>query len=367
MPHLMLNTSESLAAMGIKGDKFMAWPPSFPDLNRTENLWSIIKQKIYEGGRQFTSKQRLWEAILTSCKEVQAETLQKLTSSMDARIVKIDYISVIKMHFGTNLPTGRFGGRTAHAPAILEDGGAQGQDGRDPGWIVFILNSTLYTSPTQHKSPAIIQAVRKIPHYSVPSPPHLNLLQRIPEPSPGLKPSWGVPQPQRPVSGRGSWVEPLPPAAEALCSNAGGERRQRGHMVEKAVALQLTYGASTGFLSLVDGSPLSVVPSWAQRNTVIALLTCRCDWLVNLTSQITAIAGGVRDSSHRNPITTRCHADNFMNFRLHFIVESNMKLQTRSFVLYKQYVPNFDCTSDVCNAYFSLQYYILHGSIRNPD
>ncbi|CAJ0966653.1 unnamed protein product [Ranitomeya imitator] len=31
---------------------------------------------------------------------------------------------------GTNLPAGRFGGRTAHAPAILEDGGAQGEDGR---------------------------------------------------------------------------------------------------------------------------------------------------------------------------------------------------------------------------------------------
>ncbi|CAJ0938611.1 unnamed protein product [Ranitomeya imitator] len=35
--------------------------------------------------------------------------------------MQIDYISVIKMHFGTNLPAGRFGGRTAHAPAILED------------------------------------------------------------------------------------------------------------------------------------------------------------------------------------------------------------------------------------------------------
>ncbi|CAJ0955650.1 unnamed protein product [Ranitomeya imitator] len=40
------------------------------------------------------------------------------------------YISVIKMHFGTNLLAGRFGGRTAHAPAILQDGGAQGEDGR---------------------------------------------------------------------------------------------------------------------------------------------------------------------------------------------------------------------------------------------
>ncbi|CAJ0931648.1 unnamed protein product [Ranitomeya imitator] len=44
---------------------------------------------------------------------------------------QIGYISVIKMHFGTNLPAGRFGGRTVHAPAILQDGGAQGEDGRD--------------------------------------------------------------------------------------------------------------------------------------------------------------------------------------------------------------------------------------------
>ncbi|CAJ0965431.1 unnamed protein product [Ranitomeya imitator] len=44
---------------------------------------------------------------------------------LEAEILQIDYISVIKMHFGTNLPAGRFGGRTAHAPAILEDGGAR--------------------------------------------------------------------------------------------------------------------------------------------------------------------------------------------------------------------------------------------------
>ncbi|CAJ0954896.1 unnamed protein product, partial [Ranitomeya imitator] len=87
--HSANNISESLAAMGIKGDKLVVWPPSSPDFNPIENLWSIIQHKIYEGGWQFTSKQQLWEAILTSCKDVQAETLQKLTSSMDARIVKV--------------------------------------------------------------------------------------------------------------------------------------------------------------------------------------------------------------------------------------------------------------------------------------
>ncbi|KAK3512212.1 hypothetical protein QTP70_001115 [Hemibagrus guttatus] len=87
--HAARNTAASLAAMGIKEEKLMVWPPSSPDLNPIENLWSILKRNIYEGGRQFTSKQQLWEAILTSCKEIQAETLHKLTSSMDARIVKL--------------------------------------------------------------------------------------------------------------------------------------------------------------------------------------------------------------------------------------------------------------------------------------
>ena len=87
--HAAKNTTESLAAMGIRGEKLMVWPPSSPDLNPIENLWSIIKQKIYEGGRQFISKQQLWDAILTSCKEIKAETVQELTSSMDARLMKV--------------------------------------------------------------------------------------------------------------------------------------------------------------------------------------------------------------------------------------------------------------------------------------
>lgn len=87
--HAAKNTSASLAAMGIKGDKLMVWPPSSPDLNPIENLWSIIKRSVYDGGRQFTSQQQLWEAILSSCKAVPADTIQKLTNSMDGRLEKV--------------------------------------------------------------------------------------------------------------------------------------------------------------------------------------------------------------------------------------------------------------------------------------
>ena len=41
----------------------MLWPACSPDLNPIENFWSILKLKIYEDGKQYLSKNCLWEAI----------------------------------------------------------------------------------------------------------------------------------------------------------------------------------------------------------------------------------------------------------------------------------------------------------------
>ncbi|CAJ0964411.1 unnamed protein product [Ranitomeya imitator] len=71
-----------------------------------------------------------------------------------------DYISVIKMHFGTNLPASRFGGRTAHAPAILEDGGAQGEDGRTPGGSRMKVAPVLPPPHVVVPAPSLLYALR---------------------------------------------------------------------------------------------------------------------------------------------------------------------------------------------------------------
>lgn len=67
----------------------MICPPASPYLNPIENLWSIVKRKLYEAGKQYHSKNELKEAIKECCKTISSETIKNLTTSMDKRLVKI--------------------------------------------------------------------------------------------------------------------------------------------------------------------------------------------------------------------------------------------------------------------------------------
>ena len=50
--HAANATTKLLANKGISVNKLMQWPPASPDLNPEENLWAIVKYRIYNGGRQ---------------------------------------------------------------------------------------------------------------------------------------------------------------------------------------------------------------------------------------------------------------------------------------------------------------------------
>ena len=45
----------------------MMCPPASPGLNPIENLWAIVKKKIYVGGRQYENKVDFWDAIQAAC------------------------------------------------------------------------------------------------------------------------------------------------------------------------------------------------------------------------------------------------------------------------------------------------------------
>ena len=78
-----------LASKGLKGEKIMTWPPCSPDLNPIENLWSIIKREVYKEGKQYTSLNSVWEAVVAAAHNVGREQIKKLTESMDGRLLSV--------------------------------------------------------------------------------------------------------------------------------------------------------------------------------------------------------------------------------------------------------------------------------------
>ena len=89
MHHVMLQRIPVIGCYGYKRREthgvatILPWPQPYWE------PFGASTSKRSEGGRQFASKPQLWGAILTLCEEIQAETLQKLTSSMDSRTVKV--------------------------------------------------------------------------------------------------------------------------------------------------------------------------------------------------------------------------------------------------------------------------------------
>jgi hypothetical protein len=87
--HAARITTEYLQSVFARQGKIMQWPACSPDLNPIENLWSILKRKIYLCGRQYTSKDDLWNAIMTAANEISSEVIENLTSSMDKRLFSL--------------------------------------------------------------------------------------------------------------------------------------------------------------------------------------------------------------------------------------------------------------------------------------
>ena len=77
----------------------MVWPAQSPDLNCIESLWGLVKPQLYANNKQYGSKPEMKAAIERTLSGIEESTIKKLTSSMDARIMKVvkadgDYIKM---------------------------------------------------------------------------------------------------------------------------------------------------------------------------------------------------------------------------------------------------------------------------------
>ena len=57
-------------------------PSRSPDLNIMENLWGILVRRVYENGRQFSSKEELKNAILFSWSKISINEIKSLYDSL---------------------------------------------------------------------------------------------------------------------------------------------------------------------------------------------------------------------------------------------------------------------------------------------
>ena len=87
--HAARYTIAFLEKHSFKDEKLLIWLPAPPDLNPIENYWSILKRHTYRGGRQYNSKDELWDGICKTVKSIGADQVQKLTNSVDSRLVEI--------------------------------------------------------------------------------------------------------------------------------------------------------------------------------------------------------------------------------------------------------------------------------------
>ena len=87
--HAAKATAQYLQSIGFKNKTLMIWPPNSPDLNPIENLWSIVKRRVYADGKQYSSKDALWEAIKQAADSIPRSMIGKLTESVNERLFDI--------------------------------------------------------------------------------------------------------------------------------------------------------------------------------------------------------------------------------------------------------------------------------------
>ena len=87
--HSVKKTVTFLEKMGFKGARLIKWPANSLDLNPIENFCAISKRRVYTNGRQFDSKNTLWEVIQDVFHPITPEEIRNLVKSVDNRIIEV--------------------------------------------------------------------------------------------------------------------------------------------------------------------------------------------------------------------------------------------------------------------------------------
>ena len=67
----------------------LSWPPYSPDLNIIENLWAIISQKVYAGGKEYKTSNELWGSVSHHFMTISDDVVGRLYCSIPNRLMSV--------------------------------------------------------------------------------------------------------------------------------------------------------------------------------------------------------------------------------------------------------------------------------------
>ena len=87
--HAAKASIEYLNSLGLKNDRLIKWLVCSPGLNPIENLWSMLKRRLYQSGRQFSSKDQLWDELQSCAASISSDKIENLTKLMDKHLLAV--------------------------------------------------------------------------------------------------------------------------------------------------------------------------------------------------------------------------------------------------------------------------------------
>ena len=67
----------------------MKWPPMSPDLNPIENIWSMMKEKVYKQKSVHKNITELWDGITSAWYSLIIEVFKNLYESIPQCLIKV--------------------------------------------------------------------------------------------------------------------------------------------------------------------------------------------------------------------------------------------------------------------------------------